>query len=137
MQLLYILIILPMHTDSPLTLEYSFYLMSLSKQMWQQNFITPPINICNINKSPCSSYYLMYWIIYAKYLLFKLFFGFDFLCYFIVIMFQNRIILIRFCILLIWFQSCCTQIVPNTYKTKIIYIKDYIGTPSKSSSIIC
>lgn len=31
----------------------------------------------------------------------------------------------------------CTQIVPNTYKTKIIYIKDYIGTPSKSSSIIC
>ena len=69
--------------------------------------------------------------------LFKLFFRFDFLCYFIVIMFQNRIILIRFCILLIWFQSCCTQIVPNTYKPKIIYIKDYIGTPSKSSSIIC
>ena len=48
------------------------------------------------------------------YRLFKLFFGFDFSCYFIVISFLNRIILIRFCVLLIWFQSYCTQIVPTT-----------------------
>ena len=44
-------------------------------------------------------------------LLFKLFFWFDFPCYFIVIVFQNRIILIRFCILLMWFHNRCTQIV--------------------------
>ena len=47
-------------------------------------------------------------------LLFKLCFGFDFSCYFIVISFLNRIILIRFCVLLIWYQSYCTQIVPTT-----------------------
>lgn len=46
-------------------------------------------------------------------LLLELFFWFDFSCKFVVIAFQNRIILIRFCILLIWFQSCCTQIVPS------------------------
>ena len=94
-------------------------------------------SICTPLEHPDSPQSLYLWAFSQFSPLLKLFFGFDFLCYFIVIMFQNRIILIRFCILLIWFQSCCTQIVPNTYKTKIIYIKDYIGTPSKSSSIIC
>ena len=55
-------------------------------------------------------------------LLFKLFFWFTFSCYFIVIVFQNRIILIRFCILLMWLQSCCTQIVPRiAYKPKLVF----------------
>ena len=54
--------------------------------------------------------------------LFKLFFWFTFSCYFIVIAFQNRIILIRFCILLMWLQSCCTQIVPRiAYKPKLVF----------------
>lgn len=54
--------------------------------------------------------------------LFKLFFWFTFSCYFIVIVFQNRIILIRFCILLMWLQSCCTQIVPRiAYKPKLVF----------------
>ena len=35
--------------------------------------------------------------------LFKLIFWFDFSCFFIVIAFQNRIILVRFCIILMWF----------------------------------
>lgn len=60
---------------------------------------------------------------------FKLFFGFDFSCYLIVIAFQNRIILIRFCILLMWFQSCCTQIVPKHFPSSLqqqfIYIFFY------------
>lgn len=47
--------------------------------------------------------------------LIKLFFGFDFSCYLIVIVFQNRIILTRFCILLMWFLNYCTQIVPRTF----------------------
>ena len=37
----------------------------------------------------------------------------------LLLRFKNRIILIRFCILLMWFQNSCTQIVP-------IYIKKYI-----------
>ena len=47
--------------------------------------------------------------------LFKLFFGFDFSCKSVVITSQKRIILIRFYVLLIWFQSCCTQIVPTLF----------------------
>ena len=62
-------------------------------------------------------------------LLFELFFWFTFSCYFIVIVFQNRIILIRFCILLMWLQSCCTQIVPKHFPSSLeqqfIYIFFY------------
>ena len=54
--------------------------------------------------------------------LFKLFFWFTFSCYFIVIAFQSRIILIRFCVLLMWLQSCCIQIVPRiAYKPKLVF----------------
>ena len=54
--------------------------------------------------------------------LFKLFFWFTFSRYFSVIVFQNRIILIRFCILLMWLQSCCIQIVPRiAYKPKLVF----------------
>lgn len=64
-----------------------------------------------------------------KKVLFKLFFGFAFSCYLIVIAFQNRIILIRFCILLMWFRSCCTQIVPKYFPSSLqqqfIYIFFY------------
>lgn len=48
-------------------------------------------------------------------LLLKLFFWFDFSYKSDVISSQNRIILIRFCVLLIWLQNCCTQIVPNNF----------------------
>ena len=58
-----------------------------------------------------------------KKVLFKLFFGFAFSCYLIVIAFQNRIILIM------WFQSCCTQIVPKYFPSSLqqqfIYIFFY------------
>ena len=64
-----------------------------------------------------------------KKVLIILFFGFAFSCYLIVIAFQNRIILIRFCILLMWFQSCCTQIVPKYFPSSLqqqfIYIFFY------------
>ena len=49
--------------------------------------------------------------------LFKLFFRFDFSYKSAITALQNRIILIRFCILLIWFQNYCTQIVPNIHFT--------------------
>lgn len=49
-----------------------------------------------------------------------LLFGFDFLYKSAVIMFQNRIILIRFCCLFIWLQSWCTQIVPTYHRFAII-----------------
>ena len=53
--------------------------------------------------------------VYGLFSLLKLFFWFDFSYKSAVNTLQNRIILIRFCILLIWFQSCCTQIVPTLF----------------------
>ena len=47
--------------------------------------------------------------------LFKLFFWVDFSYKSDVISLQNRIILIWFFILLMWFQIYCTQIVPSTF----------------------
>ena len=50
-------------------------------------------------------------------------------------MYQNRIILMRFYFLLMWFQSCCTQIVPIYIKTNIyIYLYIYNKLLNKDKS---
>ena len=71
-------------------------------------------SICTPLEHPDSPQSLYLWAFSQFSPLLKLFFGFDFSCYFTVIAFQNRIILIRFCVLLMCFQSYCTQIVPST-----------------------
>ena len=80
--------------------------------------------------------YLTLKIIYVEKRLLELFFRFYvdynlgcFSC-------RNRIILIRFWCLFMWFRSCCTQIVPKKFSWCFFYIVSpkYFSFPNVSSS---